>query len=328
MLEISRLRRIGSNEFGALVARLGLVDALKDARTVVVKLNLAGAPLLGPADAETHASTDMCLLQDIVAGILELNQSATVYIAESDAIGNAFAYLKFASFSLPDSLLLGNEDSRRVVTLDLSRDRLHRVQDGRFKYFSTRGRGLWLSEKLVEADFVVSLSNCKTHVLTHFSGSCKNLFGCLPASDKSIYHPNIHEVMHDVTLAISPQLNVVDAFFAMEGNGPISGPPVDCGYRVVSTDAAEADLCACQCAGIDVRKVKYLRYLMHSVADVDCRTAYPEVIGLKGPQRAVRIAMAIGMQMQTLGYYLRRYGQAVEAGSRPRWRKLLRVRRR
>lgn len=328
MLEISRLKRISPSEFEALVTRLGVVETLRCARTVVIKPNLTGVPPIGPADAEAHVYTDVGLLRDIVVGALVLNPRATVHIAESDSIGNAFAYLKFACLDLPDSLLLSEAHATRVDTLDLSRDRLHLVRDTRFRYFRDHGLQLWLSDRLVDADFVISLSNCKTHTLTQFTGSCKNLFGCLPASDKSFYHPKIHEAIHDVTLAIDPQLSVVDAFFAMEGNGPIFGRPVDCGYRVVSTDAAEADVCACQCAGIALRRAKYLRYLMSSTENPNRMAKYPEAVRLRGPHVSARIHSVIGQRIEVQGQRLQSYGRMVQAGRRPIWEKTLRVFRR
>ena len=110
----------------------------------------------------------------------------------------------------------------------------------------------------------MSLSNSKTHMRTGFTGACKNLFGCLPALDKSLYHPQIHKVIHDLTIAISPQLSIVDAFYAMEGNGPSEGRAIDCGYLVFSSDATEADLCASESAGLIPAQIKYLSYLVQT----------------------------------------------------------------
>ena len=311
MLEISTLRRIDPKEFGELMIRLGRMKEVTAAETVIVKPNLSSGSSVEAADAETHIVTDLRLMRDVVVSVLEMNPHAMVYIAESDSIWNHFAYLKFARLGLPDCLLLDEEQAKRVAMLDLSRDRLLRVEDERFRYFSTKDKQLWLSETLVTADFVISLSNCKTHQATRFTGACKNLFGCLPTSDKSRYHPKIHEVIHDLTIAISPHVSVVDAFHAMEGNGPIFGCAIDCGYRVFSDDATEADLCACQCAGFTPAQIKYLRYLVRTAKGSEHSHDYPTIISLTEPPLFARTMYAIGVSIQSAGSGLQSYGQRV-----------------
>jgi uncharacterized protein (DUF362 family) len=311
VVEISRVRRLDPEGFGTLMISLRRLDELKAAGTIVIKPNLTAGPYSKLGHARAHMVSDPQLLRDVVTSVLDLNPGAIVYIAEGDSTENAFAFLKFARFGLPDCLSLSEDHADRVALLDLSRDRLCRIDDKRFEYFSAHGRQLWLSETLVNADFVISLSNCKTHVATLFSGACKNLFGCLPAFDKSQYHPCIHEVIHDVTIAISPHLSVVDAFCAMEGNGPIFGDAIDCGYRVFSEDATEADYCACQCAGFTPIEMKYLNHLMRTLERFEHPTDYPTIIPLKRPSTAARTSYSIGVSIQSVANRLERYGQSI-----------------
>jgi uncharacterized protein (DUF362 family) len=291
--------------------RLGLRDALKAAKTIVIKPNLVNGSWIR---TDSHVVSDLTLLRDIVIAALEMNPLATVFIAESDSIGGyAFAYLKFAHLGLPGSLLLDGEQAKRVEVLDLSRDRLVRINEGNFKYFRTKDRQLWLSETLVKADFVVSLSNSKTHMRTGFTGACKNLFGCLPPLDKSFYHPHLHEVIHDITIAISPQLSIVDAFYAMEGNGPTEGRAIDCGYRVFSSDATEADLCAVESAGLIPTKIKYLNYLAQTTQACEhISKKYPTIVKMSKPTAIARAAQTIGFTFEFVGSAAVRYGKKVE----------------
>lgn len=81
------------------------------------------------------------------------------------------------------------------------------------------------------ADYVVSVSKAKTHVLTLLTGATKNTFGLLPGIEKPIFHsrfpdPDIFgEMLIDLLLCAPPALHVVDAIVAMEGDGPSAGSP-------------------------------------------------------------------------------------------------------
>ncbi len=312
MLEILKHKQIDTREFDALMVRLGLRDGIMAAKSIVIKPNLVCGSWVSP---DSHVVSDLTLLRDIVVAVLEMNSQSTVFIAESDSVGGyAFAYSKFAHLGLPESLLLDGEEAKRVEVLDLSRDRLLRVDEGNFKYFCTKDRQLLLSETLVKADFVVSLSNSKTHMRTGFTGACKNLFGCLPELDKSSYHPQIHEVIHDLTIAISPQLCIVDAFYAMEGNGPSEGRAIDCGYLVLSSDATEADLCASESAGLIPTQIKYLSYLVQTTQVCEhASKKYPTIVKLSKPTAFARGAHRIGLAFQVVGSAMVRRGKRIES---------------
>lgn len=316
MLEISRLRRIDPEAFAVLLTRIGRLADAQAAASIVIKPNLTAGSRPAAADPDKHIVSDLGLVRDVVAAALTVNPRAIVYIAESDGIGNDLAYLKFANLGLPGCLDLDDEQSRRVALLDLSRDRLVRVTDPAFRYFTNERRQLWLSETLMRAGLVISLSNSKTHTRALFSGACKNLFGCLPASDKSVYHPSIHEVIHDLTIAVGPRLNIVDAFFAMEGHGPILGCPVDCGYRVIADDAAEADACAAQSAGLNADEIEYLRYLLPAGARTGGGAAlrhYPVIVPLAPPAPVHRALSTVGSVLQSHGIGLQAYGDRLAA---------------
>jgi uncharacterized protein (DUF362 family) len=309
MLEILRHKDLDIDDFSALMVRLGLRDAIEAAGSIVIKPNLVSG---NRVSADSHVITDPALLRDVVIGILALNQRGRVFIAESDSGAYDFAYDKFANLGLPDCLLLEDETAKRVELLDLSRDRLLRVTSENFRYFRTNERQLWLSEILVNADFVVSLGNSKTHRRTGFTGACKNLFGCLPALEKSPYHPQVHKVIHDLTIAISPQLSMVDAFYAMEGNGPTFGRARDCGYLIVANDATEADLCAAQCAGLAPSQIKYLSYLTQTTrTGAHSGREYPTIVKLSPPTAFAHATQKVGSVFETAGFALVRRGKQI-----------------
>jgi len=315
VLEICTLRRLEPPEFERLLDRLGRLEELTAARSIVVKPNLVAANCAKP---DGHAMTDRTLLHDVLRAILAINPHARVHVAESDSTGNAFAYEKLAQLGLPGSLQVPGPDAERVTTCDLSRDRLVRVTDERFAFFTSGHRQLWLSETLVNADFVISLANLKTHIITGMTGACKNLYGCLPNLDKSGYHPWVHQVVHDLTVAIAPHLSIVDAFYAMEGNGPVSGRAVDLGYRVYANDATEADLCAARSAGFSSNQVGYLRLLQRTTGLSEREDyPFPTVTRLARPTRFVHATNLVGGSIQALGGRIAALGLRVRRRERP-----------
>lgn len=314
MIEISTKREIGVADLSEAVSRFGLLDALRTAGSVAIKPNLAAGTYVAP---DSHVVSDLALLARVVEFVCRVNAHARVYICESDSTGNGFAYSKFEHLDLPTSLGLSNDLLSRIEMLDLSRDRLVKVSDGRFLRYSDDGISLYLSERLVQADFVVSLANLKTHSVTGFTGACKNLFGCLPDMDKSVHHPYIHKTIHDVTVALMPQLSIVDGFYGMDRNGPVAGRPVNSGFRIISNNPVEADLCGIRCIGMSDRSVAYMRYLMRSVP-TDSECPYGDaVVVYDRPVWFMRLANSLGLGIQRLGHGLERFGHRVHAAPNP-----------
>ncbi|OQA02880.1 MAG: hypothetical protein BWY68_00895 [bacterium ADurb.Bin400] len=80
----------------------------------------------------------------------------------------------------------------------------------------------------------------------------------------AIINENIKRIYQHVPL----KLAVLDAFEAMEGNGPINGDMVPAHFAIASSDPLAADWLACQLMGIDINDVGYLSLLNASNEDV------------------------------------------------------------
>jgi len=115
---------------------------------------------------------------------------------------------------------------------------------------------LTLSEPAVHCDILISLSKCKTHGLTLFTGAVKNQYGCVPGLTKGHYHaqhPNVYnfsKLVVDISTFLKPALYIMDAVVAMEGNGPGSGDPRPLNCILMSTDPVALDATACRIIGI------------------------------------------------------------------------------
>jgi len=86
-----------------------------------------------------------------------------------------------------------------------------------------------LIKPLVEADVIVSIGRLKTHMLCDMTAAVKNLFGSIPGAKKAEYHAKFPDKRDFCTMLVNlcmqnaPQINIIDAVVAMEGNGPASG---------------------------------------------------------------------------------------------------------
>ncbi len=82
---------------------------------------------------------------------------------------------------------------------------------------------------ILEADYVINICKLKTHAMTGYSGGIKNLFGTIPGLEKPQMHylwPDIKDfsrMLLELAQTVSPQLTIIDAIDAMEGNGPTGG---------------------------------------------------------------------------------------------------------
>lgn len=82
---------------------------------------------------------------------------------------------------------------------------------------------------IVEADYIINICKLKTHAMTGYSGGIKNLFGTIPGLEKPQMHyrwPDIEDfsnMLLELAQTVAPQLTIIDAIDAMEGNGPTGG---------------------------------------------------------------------------------------------------------
>ncbi len=119
----------------------------------------------------------------------------------------------------------------------------------------------FIAKAVAEADIIINLCKMKTHSLTLMTGAIKNTFGVIPGIRKGEYHkqaPNVKdfsEILVDIYEAVKPQINIMDAVLAMEGNGPSSGSPKDVGLIIASTDGVALDSVASSIMGFQSEEI-------------------------------------------------------------------------
>lgn len=119
----------------------------------------------------------------------------------------------------------------------------------------------YISHIVKEVDVIINLPKLKTHGLTKYTGAIKNMFGIVPGMHK----PNVHryapkikdfsEVIVDIFTRAVPVLNIMDAVYGMEGNGPSAGIPRFMGYIIAGTDAVALDAVCSYMIGYNVDEI-------------------------------------------------------------------------
>ena len=128
-----------------------------------------------------------------------------------------------------------------------------------------RLKSLHVIAPLLEADLVVNIAKMKSHTLAVYSGAVKNLYGVIPGLLKAEMHfqhqsvESFSDMVVDICDFIKPQLNIVDAIMAMEGEGPGSGDPREVDALVASPSAYAADAVSAGLAGYAIDELPMLR---------------------------------------------------------------------
>lgn len=124
---------------------------------------------------------------------------------------------------------------------------------------------LRLSKEAMEADVVINLPKLKSHSQLTLTMGVKNLFGCVPGKMKAWWHmeagkdaQSFAEMLVETAKAIHPDLTIMDAIIAHEGNGPSNGEPRQLGILAASADVFALDWAIADILGVDWRIVPTL----------------------------------------------------------------------
>ena len=123
-----------------------------------------------------------------------------------------------------------------------------------------------LAKAVVESDGLISLPKFKTHALEKITGGVKNQFGCVPGFLKAEFHAKLTNAVEfgrmlvDLTMLVHPRLYILDAVYAMEGNGPRSGNPRKMDLLMLSEDPVALDATACRLIHVDPQLIPTITY--------------------------------------------------------------------
>ncbi len=114
---------------------------------------------------------------------------------------------------------------------------------------------------LADADVIVNLARLKTHALCEMTAAVKNMFGSIPGLQKAEQHARFPKkddfanMLCDLCLINSPQINIVDAVICMEGNGPSGGSLRKVGAVLGSANPFSLDLACSHIMGYGKNEV-------------------------------------------------------------------------
>jgi uncharacterized protein (DUF362 family)/Pyruvate/2-oxoacid:ferredoxin oxidoreductase delta subunit len=126
---------------------------------------------------------------------------------------------------------------------------------GVYKKSTPEGKTYYIARPVLDSDVIISLPKLKTHTLTLMTCAVKNMFGSIPGFRKAAYHKeapkpkDFAKVIVDIFSLTKPQVTLVDAVVAMEGDGPSSGDPKYLGLLLCGTDAVAIDMVAAKIMG-------------------------------------------------------------------------------
>ncbi|TRO51185.1 DUF362 domain-containing protein [Candidatus Bathyarchaeota archaeon] len=179
------------------------------------------------------------------------DRAKEVVVGES----NGYNYCCNDAFSMTGVKKIAEKAGATVI--NLSEDKIIKVKDPKTYVL----QNFPLPKTLFEADSVVDVPVMKTHEYTKYSGAIKNLFGCIPNNRRIFLHPHFDEVMHDLLVLLKPNFVVMDATFAMEGNGPNRGIVIPMNLVLTSSDLLAMDKLCCAIMGINWVDISYLRFI-------------------------------------------------------------------
>jgi uncharacterized protein (DUF362 family) len=220
---------------------------------VIIKPNL-----VAPEPAISGATTDPEVVRAIVDLALDAG-AGEVLIAEGAAAGAPFVECGYAGFSTYDEL-----GRVRLVDLHLEPQTLGRVPR------PLAYPGIFVADLLLDpAAIFVSVAKLKTHGQTAATLSLKNLFG-LPAEDRyhsvlpygrfAMHDRSVHQTIVDLNRLRRVDFAVIDGIWAMEGEGPVRGTPVQMNLVIAGRNALAVDRVAVRAMGIPHRLVRHLDY--------------------------------------------------------------------
>jgi len=146
-----------------------------------------------------------------------------------------------------------------------------------------------LARPYLEADRLINLPKLKTHEMMTMTCAVKNLFGAVVGAAKAGWHLKagadrqmFARMLLEIYLLRKPELTIVDAVTAMEGDGPGSGDPRQVGLLLAGTNAVAVDVIAGEIAGIPKRLLHVERMA--------------ERLGLDGADRATVTTVGVPLE--------------------------------
>jgi uncharacterized protein (DUF362 family) len=114
---------------------------------------------------------------------------------------------------------------------------------------------------LLDADVIIDAPKAKNHHIEPITGALKNWVGSVNQTWRNHNHGDEEHIPRflDIMTVTKPDLCVVDALIAGEGDGPIANLPRWCGCILASTDPVATDVTIARLLGHDPEKLNFAK---------------------------------------------------------------------
>jgi len=280
-VSLVRAGKLGENLFASLSKALDLIDfkTVSNPKSAVIKPNLCYY-----WDCTTGSTTDPRLVAAIIDLIRERYGEINIKIAEADASAmrtkHVFPALGYERLAKEKDVELFN------LSTDVLEDKIVSVQGHEILYK--------VPQLLMNSDLFINVPKLKIMRATKITCAMKNIFGCIGAPRKIVYHPFLNEAIVGINKILHPHLTVVDGMVALGGH------PIKLGLIMGSVDPFSTDWVASQIMGYDPAKVGFLRIAVKE------KLAKPEGIITKGENIAEfkKAFPKLGFTSSNLGWRL------------------------
>ncbi len=232
---------------------LGIADDMRPGLKVVIKPNLIIAK-----KPEFPATTHPLVIKAVVRWLREHGISDITLAESSGGLYNA-EYMKNIYH------VCGMRQLEPDVSLNM---------DFSAQTLSTRpgfaNHSFHIITPVAKADYVINICKLKTHAMTGYSGGIKNLFGVIPGLEKPQMHyrwPELSDfsrMLLELAQTVSPQLTIIDAIDAMEGNGPTGGTSHPLYMLLAARDLYTQDYFAAGLMKLNPMKIEMIRQAVES----------------------------------------------------------------
>lgn len=237
-----------SEAIGKIMEDQDVLNDLKPGMKVVIKPNLI------MAKAPDHPTTTHPTVIRAVAEWLRSKGINDITLAESSSGLYNSEHMKSVYKACKVDTL------NDVLTLNNNWDATYISSPEGFKCHSFH-----VINPIAEADYIINICKLKTHAMTKYSGGIKNLFGVIPGLEKPQMHymfPNLHDfsnMLVELSQVVKPNLTIIDAIDAMEGNGPTGGNSHPLNLLLGARDFYTQDFFALSLMQIDPLEVEMIK---------------------------------------------------------------------
>ena len=225
----------------ALSTALDLIDYSlpKNARNIVIKPNMCYY-----WDYSTGQTTDPKFVAALIEILREKTSVSDIALVESDASAMkckyAFRFLGYEKLFKGSGVRLINLSEEESETVTVS--------------FDGKSHDFQVPKIIKNADLRINLPKIK-YTMKGIDLTCalKNIYGCNPYPQKSKYHPQLGNVIVSLNKIMKFDLCVID------GNIVSGIQPCKIGLVMASKDPVAIDVASAEIAGLNPRKIKYLK---------------------------------------------------------------------